>query len=104
MQDHEFPSSVMVMGRRVRIKIVPHSVINSDPSSTNDEWGEFQPMTATILISQKLPERQRGLVLAHELQHAIISFSGLSNLLSDELEEAVCDASEAWARLLGWYR
>lgn len=39
-------------------------------------------------------------VLMHEVAHVILRVSGLSNILEDKMEEAVCDAFEGMADLI----
>jgi len=47
-----------------------------------------------IYILQSMPEDKQERVLRHEKAHAILSITGLTNLLEDNLEEAICDAME----------
>lgn len=47
-----------------------------------------------IYLSSLLTGDEYSRVLVHEACHAIFAVSGLTNLLDDNLEEALCDALE----------
>lgn len=53
----------------------------------------------TIYVSRTLSEEQFKRVLLHEVSHAVLSITGLTNLLEDEKEEAICDAFESFVEL-----
>jgi hypothetical protein len=55
-------------------------------------WGLWDEATRTISIDPTAPPRHQWKVLFHEMAHVALDDSGLSNGLSDELVEALCDA------------
>jgi hypothetical protein len=55
-------------------------------------WGTWEPHTRTIEVSKGAPMAHQWKVLFHELAHVALDDSGLSNGLTDEMQEALCDA------------
>ena len=65
--------------------------VSEDP--THEDWGTFNRDTETITISvMGNPDPER--ILFHECVHAAIGFSGLTEILSGEQEEAIVRALE----------
>jgi hypothetical protein len=54
--------------------------------------GEFDQHIRRIRILKKLSREQAWQVLRHEWLHAVLFDSGLTNVLTDKLEEQLCDA------------
>jgi len=82
---------INVLGREVEIEYCSHAritALSEDPASIGYFDGN------KIYIKDTLVGDQRQRVLKHELVHAVLAFSGLTNLLADELEEAIADAME----------
>lgn len=49
-----------------------YNIIFSDDMASGD-WGESQPTTQTIKVSNKLTPEQQNVTLMHELIHAVLS-------------------------------
>lgn len=91
----QFPDSVLVLGERFRIELVPdfrdndgESVLFGDTGS--DVVGGFY----RIRINSDLDTRTRWRTLVHEHVHAALCVSGVSNVLPDEVEEVVAQSLE----------
>lgn len=69
-----------------------------DEDSVGTE-GTWEPDTRTIEIKDSLHPRRKWLIFFHEMMHACLADSGLVNLLTDDSQEALCDAV-ATARLV----
>lgn len=54
--------------------------------------GTWEPDTRTISIRDDMHPRRKWLIYFHELMHATLADSGLVNLLTDDSQEALCDA------------
>lgn len=83
--------TVKILGRDIYIYVIPDGDLVK-MTATEDCTGFFKD--DRIYLANSLQEDQRKRVLIHELCHAVFSISGLTNLLEDELEEAICDALE----------
>lgn len=57
-----------------------------------DTMGQYDQLARLISIRRKMSRRQQWHTLFHEFTHLWLGESGLTNGLSHELEEAVCDA------------
>jgi len=81
-----------------KIKVFDHWLriyyVNELPNKhgTNDH-GEFDEEQKRILITINNPDFMLQ-ALVHELTHAMLCFSGISQLLSAKLEEAICVCNE----------
>lgn len=88
---------IVVLGEVIDIRLVSEEEvakkIGADPDSF-DSYGCYVPIDRTIYINKSLEPDQIRKTLIHELIHANLSISGLSNILEDKLEEAVCTALE----------
>lgn len=57
-----------------------------------DAWGTWTPETRAIEIDRKASREHQWRTLGHEVAHAVLADTGLVNLLTDESQEALCDA------------
>lgn len=94
------------MGRKVQIKAIGQKEllekraeggVESGPGEEVHGW--YSPMESTVYIHSGLDTECFRRVLLHELAHATFSFSGLTHLLQDSKEEAICDVLENWLSL-----
>lgn len=79
------PKSINVMGHKIKI------VLNDDP----DNHGSTNPQERIIYIRKQDSAEVQRATLLHETIHCILYFSGLSNLLAAEMEEAIVVAVES---------
>lgn len=56
------------------------------------QCGESDPLEFTIKINSKLSDQVILNTLIHEISHQILALSGLSKLLDEKMEEAICEA------------
>lgn len=82
----KLPTYISVLGHTFTIKQVP--------KLADDGHGECNVDERTIKISTAYPLASRQSTLRHEAIHAILGITGLTELLSDELEEAIVVAIE----------
>lgn len=80
-----------LLGRKIPVNLVSRITLTAI-SEDEDTLGFFDG-DAIYVLKTLHPEKQKR-VITHEIVHAILSISGLSNLLEDSLEEAICDAME----------
>jgi len=85
--------TLTVMGRRVEVKHVSQEEMKQ-LDKTQDLMGHFNPQDMTIHILSTLDKEISKRTLMHELFHAVLAISGLTAMLSDKQEEAVCNVIE----------
>ncbi len=76
-------STLMVAGKEVAVRWV----------ELEGKWGDFDLDGPEIRLSidlQKKPVEFQYEILAHELTHAALGLAGVSEVLGDDNEEAVC--------------
>lgn len=88
MKYPKLPTTVSAPGGEIAVRITPAPL----KIGTQEVWGAWDEGQRTIEISTDVPVKQRWKVFFHELTHVAITDSGLDNMISDELHEAICDA------------
>lgn len=84
---------IPVLGRKIGVRFVSDKELSLYAKEA-DLLGCYDA-NKTILLSSSIPLEQAKSVLCHELMHALLTRSGLSNVMDEKLEEAICDASES---------
>ena len=79
-----FPETVTILGQEVKLVIAP-----DDPEA--EELGSFDSNTMTITVLDR-PGIER--FLCHEIAHAILEFSGITNLIEKDIEETIATVFE----------
>ena len=82
------PKTIEAPGGRVTIVFKPFL---KHPDGT-ECWGTWEIATRTIELLSTAPKRHQWRVLYHELAHAALDDSGLSQGLPEPLEESLCEA------------
>lgn len=82
----KIPSRVMGVLGPIDIVIVPESEWHRNKKYV----GEWEPRSRTISLLDQT-KAQMVHTYFHELQHAAMDDCGLSNLLTEKMEEALCD-------------
>ena len=78
------PKSITVMGGIVKIQV----------KELDDAMGIFYPDRMLIVLDEEQTNEEAHRTLVHEVGHCILYLSGLTNLLSVNLEEAIVCAFE----------
>lgn len=55
-------------------------------------WGSWEPSTRTVRLEKGAPIEHQWRTLHHEWMHAVLHDSGIQELLSEEGQEALCQA------------
>lgn len=84
------PVKICVLGEW--IPIIYQDYLEAEDGTVCD--GYFDTSNCEIRLNSTLPIQRIKQVLIHELTHAIMDITGLSDILTDEQEEAVCKANE----------
>lgn len=71
---------VLVFGKKIKIKYC---------DELDEQHGDFNLDKALIRVDSTNPEKIQGITKAHELLHACIGISGLTEILTTEQEEAI---------------
>lgn len=85
------PKEIDGTGGKIAVK-THKGIIKIAGEDKGEAWGCWERHTRTIMISDQCPPRFRWWVFMHECTHAAIDDSGLHNMLSGEMQEALCDA------------
>lgn len=79
------PKEVIILGRTIPVMREP----------LKGAHGQFHRSNFTISLNTDCPAHLVEDTLLHECMHAVLWISGVSQLISEELEEAICFASES---------
>lgn len=85
-----------ILGRNVPVVLLNQTEIDK-LAKDKDILGFFCSKSQTIYINSGLKGIRYKEVLYHEMMHATLCFAGVSQLLTNKIEEAICNAVEAWA-------
>lgn len=88
------PAQIEIMGKW-------HEFEYKDDKEMPDDYGQYKAHDEKILI-RKEKDQTMFEASIHELFHALLEQSGLTIVLDDKMEEAVCHVSEHLARYLKW--
>jgi Zn-dependent peptidase ImmA (M78 family) len=86
---------IPVLGRKVGVRFESDKELQK-LSNEPDCVGLYDGNTQTIYLSVSLSYEGARYVLLHELAHAFLNITGLTQLLDDKQEEAVCTAFESY--------
>ena len=82
--------SLDILGHKVRIKYV--SSWNGHKDIPSGLIGRFYPDTGTIYILKTKPKEMQKHFLLHEINHAIMFYTGIGQSISLELEEVIAQS------------
>lgn len=81
------PSSIMAPGGPITVAVVAKLQDGGE-----DCWGLWQQDERVITIQRHKSRRHMWATLYHELAHAAMDDSGVSNMLTSQQQEMLCDA------------
>ena len=81
------PKTLMLPGGEVAVQRMPSIIANG-----HECWGTWEEHERLITIETTASLRHQWKVLFHEWTHAVLDDAGLSNIMSDEMVEQLCDA------------
>ena len=82
--------SVNVLGHKVRIKYI--SSWSGHKEAHEKLVGRFYPDTGTIYILKTLSKDIQQQFLLHEINHAIMFYTGIDQNISSDLEEVIAQS------------
>jgi Zn-dependent peptidase ImmA (M78 family) len=86
----------MGAGGMINVKVLRKVLVEGVECS-----GSWQASTRSVELASKDPPSYQWRTLFHELTHAAMDDSGVSNFLNKEGEEALCDAmATAWIQAM----
>lgn len=88
---------IPILGRKIGVRYVSDKELQTIGNDT-DLLGFFH--RNTIYISTSVTGDQAKQVLLHELAHAVLDITGLTNVIEDKQEEAICTAFESFLEVL----
>lgn len=87
------PSQLKILGRNIPVNYLSPLEINA-VAKDDDILGYYCGTAQAIYINNTLEGKRLEETLIHEIVHAILNFSGLTQMMPEGLEEAVCNAME----------
>lgn len=87
MKYPKLPTTVEMPGGRITVQTVEPFEVEGQKC-----WGTWDQTTRTIRVDKTMPQSFQWNVYFHELAHVAIMDSGIDNLFSLEVHEALCDA------------
>lgn len=89
----------IVLGREIKISLVSQEELvkmsrQVEPDNTGSLTAWFDPDEDTIYIWSGLPPETFKRTLLHEIFHSMLSISGITKILEDKQEEAICVLAE----------
>ena len=78
------PETISLLGKELSVSRKP----------LVDCYAEYKHDSNEILVDTKCPEHLVWGVLLHEITHAILTITGVAELLDEKLEEAICVSME----------
>lgn len=86
--EFEIPRNLPIGGRKIKVVLDPNC----------DDHGRYYHMQKLIIID---PDKEDPFAsLIHEMMHAALAAGGLTEMLDEKLEEAICCAAELLAPCL----
>lgn len=83
------PKTIHAPGGRVRVVLRKAAAFKSE---LPDAWGTWEAHTRTIKIDANAPVPHQWWTLFHELTHVALDDAGVSQTLSEEQQQMLCDA------------
>lgn len=84
------PKKISILGQTFKIETVE----NMKDTDGSELLGLMTGHQRSIKLSSNLTDANRDEVLLHEIIHAVLYISGVSNLLKDNIEESIVVALE----------
>jgi len=95
----KIPKSVIILGRKFKLKQVSQMVIDEYAGSPVEACVDIT--NAIILVRKDIPENDKILAIFHETQHIAHHVCGISQVISQEMQEIICETSaQSFADLL----
>jgi hypothetical protein len=85
------PKSVTILGRKYKLKIVTDKQITAVAGVLCEACVDFN--TKTIYVWKDLPQDEQMVAIFHEIQHISHMVCGLSQVISAEMQEILCESS-----------
>jgi hypothetical protein len=84
---------IPILGRKISVRFASDKDL-ANLAKDSECWGYYE--NEVITLSSSLNHEHARKILMHELAHAVLKISGISNLLEEKQEEAICDAFETY--------
>jgi Zn-dependent peptidase ImmA (M78 family) len=80
------PTFVMVYGRKIPIRYINKDQLNEHINGAEGLWDTY---TRQIYINKEAPKCVQYYYIYHEMGHAVLTYTGLDQILSAELQEVI---------------
>lgn len=85
----KMPKSIEIMGRVLPIKYIEKEALNE---MIQNAEGIYDTYERGIYINKAAPQKIQKYYIYHETGHAILSFTGLDQVLPAEVQELICQS------------
>lgn len=86
----KIPKSITILGRKIKISKVSPEILRQ--LSGIEASGLFDGDDLVIYLNRELSEREMLITLNHEFGHSLLNTVGISQVISPELAEIICDS------------
>jgi Zn-dependent peptidase ImmA (M78 family) len=87
----KIPKSVTIFGRKYKLKIVSQQKIIQIAGSLCEACVEFD--SKSIFVVKDLPDDEKLIAILHEIQHISHHTCGISQVISPEMQEILCEST-----------
>ena len=84
------------MKKLKEISILGQTITIEHRKPKKETVGEYNIHNRTIYLNNNLKGDEAIRVLVHEMQHAALNIAGITDLISEEIEEALCTIAESY--------
>jgi Zn-dependent peptidase ImmA (M78 family) len=91
MTKKRFPTSIIILGRKFKIKQGSNLVYNEQPILGLCDYNK-----ETIFLEKAQPEKSKRQTLVHEACHALLIITGMDQRLSESENEMYCQLLTAF--------
>jgi len=92
---------IKILGHKIPVVMRTQEALTKDHRDSKEQnvYGAYVEMKRRIELSKDLDSETQKRVLLHEIQHSLLSLSGMTNTLENGAEEALCDLAENWLEI-----
>ena len=84
------PRKIDILGDTIQIKQVDDATMDKFNGKADETLGLAMLLDSMIAIRKTCPEKSKKPILAHEIFHFALYQSGISQSISPEIEEVLC--------------
>jgi len=87
----KLPKNIIILGRKYNLKLVSGEYITKIAGVLCEACVEFN--SKTIFVVKDLPDDEKMIAIFHEVQHISHLVCGISQVVSPDMQEILCESS-----------